>query len=179
MEEPLPHPILLELEAEAKCASLRPVGRLLSVLVHCMQANRILEIGTGCGYATLWMSLALPPAGRIWTVDPDIERTQLAQKFFERASVSERIEVINQPAREVLPTFPQRNVDIAYVDAPQHDYAAYLNGVLPLLKLSGLIVLYGDLQAAEAFRERLLTHPDLDATILPIGSGVAIGARKR
>jgi caffeoyl-CoA O-methyltransferase len=177
------HPLLLELEQYSRkeeAASVeRPVGRFLSTLVHAMQANRILEIGTGYGYATLWMALAQPPLGRIWTFDPDIERTGVARSYFARAGEDDHIEIINQPALEVLPIFPQRNVDIAFIDAPESDYEAYLDHCLPLLKLSGLIVFNGLLagEGLDHFNRHFLAHPNLDATILPLEAGLGIGAR--
>jgi hypothetical protein len=84
----------------------RETGRLLSTLVHAMQANRILEIGTAYGYSTLWMALAMPPAGKIWTIDPDAERTAIALEFLRRAEKADSVNVMNQPALEILPTFP-------------------------------------------------------------------------
>ena len=156
----------------------RSVGRFLSTLVHAMQANRILEIGTGYGYATLWMALAQPPLGRIWTIDPDIERTGVARSYFARAGEDDYIEILNQPALDILPIFPQRNMDIAFVDARPEEYPAYLEQCLPLLKLSGLIVFNGLLEkGADDFNRRFLQHPDLDATILPFEAGLGLGAR--
>lgn len=182
---PAPHPLLLELEQYARKEDVafvpRPVGRLLATLVHAMQANRILEIGTAYGYATLWMALAQPPAGKIWTFDPDMERTDIARSYFARAGEDDNIEIVNQPALDVLPLFPQRNMDIVFVDAPKPDYDAYLEYCLQLLKLSGLIIFNGLLEDehTDEFNRAFLRHPDLDATILPLGGGVGLGARKR
>jgi predicted O-methyltransferase YrrM len=179
-------PLLLELEQHARKEEVplisRSLGRLLSVLVHAMQANRILEIGTAFGYSTLWMALAQPPAGKIWTFDPDASRTTVAQTYFERANANEKIEVVNQPALEVLSHFPQRNLDIVFVDADQSHYEAYLDILVPMLKLSGLAVfpnLLLETAEARAFNKAFLNHPELDATILPLAGGTGIGARKR
>ncbi len=176
--------LLLEIEQRANhdgVATVPPVvGRLLSVLTHAMQANRILEIGTGYGYATLHMALAQPPAGKIWTFDPYIERTEVARDYFDRAGVGDRVEIVNQPALEVLHIFPLRNLDIAFIDAPRSDYAAYLQQSLHVLKLSGLVILNG-LNAddeTDTFNRAFLQHPQLDATIVPLGAGLGIGARK-
>lgn len=176
--------LLLEIERRAVKDGVATVpgdvARLLSVLTHGMQANRIVEIGTGYGYATLQMALAQPPAGRIWTFDPYIERTEIARAYFDQAGVADRIEIINQPALEVLPIFPVRNLDIAFVDAPRKDYAKYLKLLLHVLKLSGFIIFNG-LTADEetsAFNALFLDHPQLDAAILPLGAGLGIGARK-
>src|ERR1700719_3338897 len=82
-----PAPLLLELEQLGRGDGIpivsRETGRLLSPLVHAMQANRILEIGSAYGSSPLWMALALPPAGRIWTLDPDRERTEIANGFLK------------------------------------------------------------------------------------------------
>jgi predicted O-methyltransferase YrrM len=193
-----PSPLLLELEQHGLREGIpivdRAAGRFLSVLVHCMQANRILELGTAYGYSTLWMALALPPAGRIWTIDPDMERTEIAASYFRRAGVEERIEIINQPALEVLGTFPQRNLDIVFIDAIKEEYAEYLEAAVPMLKRSGIVVIDNLLwsgraaaqpkasdetstKAIRAFNKLFLNHPALDATIVPIGDGIGIGAR--
>lgn len=195
-----PHPLLLELEQHGRQEEVpavsRALGRFLSLLVHAMQANRVLEIGTAYGYATMWMGLALPPAGKIWTLDPDIERTQVARSYFERAGISERIEVINQPAQVVLPSFPQHNFDIVFIDADKKEYREYLRHALPMLKLSGLLIAHNlflggrvfakpsakddaALKSIRRFNEAFLSHADLDATILPLAGGTGIGSRVR
>jgi len=178
------HPLLLELEQFARKEDVptipRTAGRFLWVLANCMQANRILEIGTAYGYATLWMALAQPPQGKIWTFDPDIERTEIARSYFQRAGEDDYIEIVNQPALEVLHIFPQRNMDMVFVDAPASDYESYLEYCLPLLKLSGVLI-FNNLRdrGNEAFNELFLHHPSLAATILPIGGGLGFGARRQ
>lgn len=177
-----PHPLLLEIEQRARTDGVaipsRDTGRLLSTLVACMQAGRILEIGTGYGYATLWMAFAQPRMGKIWTVDPRRERTDVALGYFKHAGEDDYIEIFNTPVVELLENFPHRNLDVvfAYAGAMRR---AYVDLVLPMLKLSGLIVLgdcLADDGAAEAAR-CVLTHAGLDATVLPVGGGLAIGAR--
>ena len=118
----------------------RAAGRFLSVLVHCMQANRILEIGTAYGYSTLWMALALPPAGRIWTIDPDIERTQVAATYFRRAGVEDQIEIINQPALEVLHCVSAAQPRHRVHRRDQDRVRSVPRGCVPMLKRSGIVV---------------------------------------
>jgi caffeoyl-CoA O-methyltransferase len=140
------------------------------------------------------MALALPPAGHIWTIDPDAERTAVARTYLERAGVADKVDIINQPALEVLQMWSQRNLDIVFIDADKREYPAYLDLAIPMLKRSGLVVadnlLWGgeaggepsvrdspDLRAIRSFNKVFLTHPQLDATIVPIGDGIGIGAR--
>ncbi|MGH7737528.1 MAG: O-methyltransferase [Candidatus Tyrphobacter sp.] len=195
---PPPSPLLLELEARGHKDGIpivsRETGRFLATLVHAMQANRILEIGTAYGYSTLWMALAQPPAGTIWTIDVDRERTEIARSFFERAGEGDSIAIINQRAIEVLETFPQRNLDIVFIDADKTGYCKYLDLAIPCLKRSGLVIVDNclwsgrvaaqpsasdsdDTRALREFNEYFLSHPNLSATILPLGDGTGVGAR--
>lgn len=181
-----PHPLLLELEQHGRKDGIpivsRETGRLLSTLVHAMQANRILEIGTAYGYSTLWMALAQPPVGTIWTIDPDVSRTDVALEYFRRAGEDDNITIMNSPALEIMPNLPLRNLDIVYVDAVKSEYHEYLDLAIPMLKRSGLVIvddMLGDLKEMRAFNEYFLNHPDLDATILPLGNGTGIAARVR
>lgn len=181
-----PHPLLLELEQHGRKDGIpivsRETGRLLSTLVHAMQANRILEIGTAYGYSTLWMALAQPPVGTIWTIDPDVSRTDVALDYFRRAGEDDNITIMNSPALEILPNLPLRNLDIVYIDAVKSEYREYLDLAIPMLKRSGLVIvddMLGDLEAMRDFNAYFLGHPDLDATILPLGNGTGIAARVR
>lgn len=175
-------PLLLELEQHGRKDGVtivsRETGRFLSVVVHMMQANRILEIGTGYGYSTLWMALAQPPVGKIWTIDPDAKRTEVALSYFRRAGEDDYITIFNQEALELLENFQQRNLDIVFIDADRAHYREYLDLVVPMLKLSGIVVIDDCLVGGlDEFNAYFLAHPDLDATILPIGNGTGIGAR--
>ena len=183
---PQPHPLLLELEQHGRTDGIpivsRETGRLLSTVVSAMQATRILEIGTAYGYSTLWMARAQPRIGKIWTIDPDVRRTVIAMSYFRRAEEDDFIEIFNTPALELLENFPHRNLDIVFIDANKDEYREYLDLALPMLKLSGLVIVddcLGDPAAMRPFNEYFLQHPDLDATILPLGNGTGIGARKR
>ncbi|HEY1428612.1 MAG TPA: hypothetical protein VGF18_03500, partial [Candidatus Tumulicola sp.] len=121
-------------------------------------------------------------------------RTDVAMSYFKRAEEDDYIEVFNTPSLELLENFPHRNLDIAFIDAPVDQYETFLDLVFPMLKLSGLLIFNGCLLggrvwdeddeddaviAARAFNDLFLEHPDLDATILPVGDGTAIGARKQ
>lgn len=194
---PQPHPLLLELEQHGRKDGIpivsRETGRLLSTVVHAMQASRILEIGTAYGYSTLWMAMGQPRMGKIWTVDPDVRRTAVALSYFKRAGEDDYIEIFNTPALELLENFPHRNLDLVFIDANKNEYREYLDLAIPMLKLSGLVIVddallggrvaYEDddeaVVAMRDFNEYFLRHPDLDATILPLGNGTGIGARKR
>ncbi len=177
-----PHPILLELEQRAHKDGVpivtRETARFLSVIVTAMQASRILEVGTSYGYSTLSMALAQPRMGRIWTIVSDSAHAEVALQYFRRAGEDDYVELFNTPATELLENFPHRNLDLVFIATSPEEYGRYLELVIPMLKLSGLVVLYG-CAAAQDFVRRFLAHPALDATILPLGEGTGIGARRQ
>jgi predicted O-methyltransferase YrrM len=167
-------------------------GRLLRVLVAAMAPKRVVEIGTAIGFSTLWMASALPPGGRIDTIDPDRSRTDRARKYWLRAGVTDRVRVVNEPALRVLPRLAA-GIDFAFIDAVKTEYSAYLDALLPKMAPGGMItvdnVLWsGRIAAGEhdentdalrAFNERFLGHGQLEATIVPVGDGVGIGVVRR
>src|SRR5207247_1044055 len=64
------------------------VGALLRVMATAVGASRILEIGTAIGYSGIWLAGALPPGGRLLTMEMSEERAREARENFARAGVS-------------------------------------------------------------------------------------------
>ena len=193
-----PDTLMRELEERGEREGIpivsREVGEFLSVMVSAMLAGNILEVGTAYGCSTLWMARAQPETGRIWTIDPDVARTDIARDFFSRAGVADRIEIFNQPALDVMGRLPKNIYDIVLLDALKEEYSAYLKLAVPLVKHSGLIIVDNLLwhhkaaapaqkdddaptTAIRAFNQEFLHHPALRATILPLGDGVGVGAK--
>ena len=150
-------------------------GRLLRILVTAMAPKRVLEIGTAIGFSTLWMAGALPPGGRIDTIDPDRARTDRARKYWLRAGVTDRVRVINEPALRVLPRLAP-GIEFAFIDAIKTEYAAYLT--VDNVLWSGRIAAGEhdeNTDALRAFNEKFLRHEQLEATIISVGDGLGIG----
>lgn len=169
------------------------VGRALRVLVRATGARRVVEVGTAIGYSALWMALALPEDGELVTIDPDRSRTDRARRFWEEAGVGRRIRVENAPALEVLPRLAGP-FDLAFIDALKHEYQAYLEECLRLLRPGGTLLVdnllwsgrasgstpdeSADTQAIRAFNAAFVRDARLDATILPVGDGLGVGVKR-
>ena len=106
-------------------------------------------------------------------------RTDVARSYFQRAGEDDFIEVFNTPALELLENFPHRNLDIAFVAANEGEYRAYLELLIPMLKLSGLLFSTTLYAPQPSSPKRSCSHPDLDATMLALDDGIAIGARRK
>ena len=190
-------PVFAKIDAQGATENIpvvaTAVGRALFVLVRATAAKRIVEVGTAIGYSALWMALAMPPAGRIVTIDPDRARTDRARAFWNEAGVSERIEVRNAKALDELPKL-RGSFDLAFIDALKPEYEGYLAAILPLLRAGGTVLvdnLLWDGRASGAvtaddpstnaireFNRKFVKHPSLDATIMPVGDGLGIGVKR-
>src|SRR5689334_2697145 len=61
------------------------LGKLLYLLAQARGARKILEIGTLAGYSTIWMARALPPQGKLVTLEVDAKHAEVARANFARA----------------------------------------------------------------------------------------------
>jgi predicted O-methyltransferase YrrM len=114
-------------------------GRLLELLVRLRGAERILEIGTLGGYSTLWLVRALPPGGRLVTLEADPHHAEVARANLERAGVADAVELVTGPALETLPGVAGP-FDLIFIDADKQSSADYLEWALRLARPGTLIV---------------------------------------
>jgi predicted O-methyltransferase YrrM len=111
-----------------------PQGALLELLARLVGARAILEIGTLAGYSTLWLARALPPGGRLVTLEADPRHAEVA-----RANLAGIAEVIAGPALDTLPTL-SGPFDLVFIDADKRSNAEYLAWALRLSRPGTLIV---------------------------------------
>ncbi len=188
-------PLLREMEALAADFDVPisdpEVGVLLTLLARAVRPRLVVEVGTAIGYGTLCLARGAPEA-RVITIDTDPERLETARGFLRRAGVVDRVELLEGPALEILPTL-EGPVDLAYVDAIKTEYRRYLDLLVPRLRQGGLVALDNLLwkgRVAEpaddedastvALRDlnRYLTrHPQLEALVLPLGDGLGLAAK--
>ena len=115
-------------------------GRFLSVISKILSTDRILELGTFTGYATLCMAEGLAKDGKITTLDINEELAYLPQKYFAESEFSEQIEFRLQDAREYLKNSDEI-FDLVFIDANKSAYVDYFHLIKPRLK-SGSVVLF-------------------------------------
>src|SRR5689334_4080995 len=68
-------------------------GKLLHILARMQKARRILEVGTLGGYSAIWLARALPPDGRLITLEIDPKHASVAKTNVERAGVGHLVDI--------------------------------------------------------------------------------------
>src|SRR2546427_12171402 len=81
-------------------------GKLLHVLLRAVGATRVLELGALAGYSGVWLARALPPHGRLTTIERDPRHAALARRAFVEAGLAERAALIGGAALDVLAPIP-------------------------------------------------------------------------
>ncbi|MFI5178580.1 MAG: O-methyltransferase [Vicinamibacterales bacterium] len=116
-------------------------GKLLYVLAKAVGARRILELATLGGYSTIWMARALPPDGRLITLELEEKHAAVARGNFVRAGVSSAIDLRVGPALSLLPALVAGDpFDVIFIDADKGGYADYLSWAIRLSRAGTLIV---------------------------------------
>ena len=134
---------------ESARAGLPPIavspteGKLLHLLARVHGAREILEIGTLGGYSTIWLARALPPGGRLVTLELDPAHAEVARANVARAGLAGAVELRVGPALETLPRLAAEGrspFDLVFLDADKGGYPAYLAWALRLTRRGSLIV---------------------------------------
>ena len=118
-------------------------GKLLHMLALLRGARRILEIGTLGGYSTIWLARALPPGGRLVTLEADEKHARVARGNIDRAGLGADVEVRLGPALETLPLLAAEGAgpfDLTFIDADKPNIPHYFDWALKLAAPGGVIV---------------------------------------
>ncbi|MEH1965805.1 O-methyltransferase [Nostoc sp.] len=118
-------------------------GKLLLLLAQLQGARTILEIGTLGGYSTIWLARALPPDGRLITLEADPKHAQVALANIARAGLAEIVELRLGRALstlEQLATEGSGPFDLIFIDADKPSNPDYLAWALKLCRRGSLII---------------------------------------
>ena len=118
-------------------------GKLLHMLARIQGARKILELGTLGGYSTIWLARALPPEGRLISLEIDPKRAEIARANIARAELANAVEIRVGPAADSLHKLlieGRGPFDLIFIDADKQGYAEYLQWSLKLSRPGTLIV---------------------------------------
>jgi len=159
-------------------------GKFLLMMATLCNASKILEVGTLGGYSTIWMAKALPPTGRLITLEVDAKHAEVAQQNIKKAGLDSKVDIRIGKAIELLPQLEQEKAgpfDMIFIDADKSPYTEYFLWALKLSRPGTLIVADNVIRegkvldnnskdemvtGVQRFNRILAEHPDVTATII-------------
>jgi caffeoyl-CoA O-methyltransferase len=170
------------------------VGNFLTIIARLLGATRAIEVGTFTGHSAICIARGLGASGHLLCCDVSDEWTSLARTYWDRAGVSDRIELRLGPAADTLSALPaDASYDLAFIDADKPNYATYVDLLHGLMRPGGLIcvdnVLWGgrvldpsvddeNTEAIRKFNDAVAADDRWDCQLLPLGDGLTL-LRKR
>jgi caffeoyl-CoA O-methyltransferase len=168
-------------------------GQLLTMMARLVGARRAVEVGTFTGYSSLCIARGLAEGGSLLCCDVSEEWTAIARQAWERAGLSDRIELKIAPAVETLRALPGDAVlDLVFIDADKPGYAAYWDELVPRVREGGVLLADNVLWSGEivdetvtdknavalrAFNDLVAGDQRVEVVMLPAFDGLTI-ARK-
>ncbi|MDQ1691126.1 MAG: caffeoyl-CoA O-methyltransferase, partial [Pseudonocardiales bacterium] len=169
-------------------------GQFLTMMARLVQARRSVEVGTFTGYSSLCIARGLVDGGSLLCCDVSEEWTAIAKRAWERAGLSDRIQLRLDPAIKTLRSLPtDADIDLVFIDADKPGYISYWDELVPRVRQGGVLladnVLWsGDIVddsvddpnavALRAFNDRVAADDRVEVVVLPAFDGLTI-ARKR
>lgn len=166
---------------------------LLQILLRLSGAREVVEVGTLAGYSAIAMARALPPDGRLSTIEIDARHADFAESWIARSDVADRVRVLCGAGIDRLAEMKSGTVDAIFIDADKHNYPNYLREAERLLRPGGLLMAdnafaFGylldanrqtpDVLAIRDFNDLVARTSAFQSVIVPLGDGCWVGVRR-
>ncbi|WP_035858215.1 O-methyltransferase [Cryptosporangium arvum] len=165
----------------------------LTLITQLVGARSAVEVGTFTGFSSLAIARGLPADGRLLCLDVNDEWTSVAQRYWDRAGVADRIDLRIGPALEALRALPaEPTIDLVFIDADKPNYLAYWEELVPRVRPGGVLLIDNVFfhlsvlsenptrpggAAIRAFNAHVRDDPRVTHAVLPLGDGVTIARR--
>jgi predicted O-methyltransferase YrrM len=161
-------------------------GAVLGLLLRLIGARRVLEVGTLGGYSGIWIARALPPGGRLTTIEGSEKHAAFARRSFARSGVADRVELLLGEALDTMETLAGP-YDAVFLDADKAPLARYFALAMRLLRVGGLLLcdntfMHGrvadprardaDVKGMRAFNRLVAGDRRLVAAVIPVRDGL-------
>ena len=168
-------------------------GTFLTIVAKMVGAKNALEIGTFTGHSSISIARGLADDGKLICMDMSQEWTDVAQTFWERAGLTDRIELQIGDALESIKRLPEGLVlDLVHIDAEKTLYDDFFEAVFPRIRSGGVILFDNMLRGGAVVDEnsdprtesikllnaKLAADPRVETVLLTIGDGVQLTRKK-
>ncbi len=193
-------PVLEELSRRTRWETIYPQmmsgalqGRLLEFLSRMIAPEKILEIGTFTGYSAICLARGLQENGKLTTIESNDEMLGISKEFFEKAGLSDKIELIHGNALEIIPAL-EGPFDLVFIDADKSEYTEYYHKTLGKVRRGGWILadnvlwdgkvteppdkMDAETRSIHRFNEMVKNDPAVEQMILPLRDGIMLIRKK-
>jgi len=161
----------------------------LHLIIKTSNIKNVLEIGTFTGLSALSIALALPDDGKLTALDKDKETNKIAESFFKKANLDNKIQTIVNSALDSLDELKNSKFDMVFIDADKMNYKEYYERSLKLLDKGGLIIIDNVLWHGEVadednldkftinirdFNTYVANDKRVEQIIVPLGDGMTV-----
>jgi caffeoyl-CoA O-methyltransferase len=169
------------------------LGTLVTLLTRLSRARSGIELGTFTGYSSICIARGLDAGGRLLCCDVSEEWTSVARKYWEKAGLTERIELRLGPALETLRSLPREETyDVAFIDADKISYPQYWTELVPRVRAGGVIMVDNTFShgrvldagndnpsviAVRRMNDLAAADERVELVMLPIGDGVTVALK--
>ncbi|HKP87722.1 MAG TPA: O-methyltransferase [Blastocatellia bacterium] len=183
--------VLAEIEGQADRRDIPIIGpavaRVLYQYARVIGARRVFEMGSAIGYSTIWLARAVGSGGKVYYTDSSEENAEEARRYFERAGVADRIEILIGDSINLIDTL-EGEFDLIFNDVDKDQYPHAFHKAVPRVRSGGLFITdnalwYGRVAREDAdkytagvreFNRLIYSSKELYPTILPMRDGVAV-----
>lgn len=168
-------------------------GAALRWLAHSLNAINVVEVGTGSGMGSLWLSAGMHKEGVLTTIDPEAEHIRVARDCAKDAGISpSRIRFIVGDCIDVLSRLTDDGYDLLVWHADPRDISAAVEQAHRLLHPGGTLVIdraLWHLKVPDPAQrdEKTLAMRDTSkalraderwiSTLLPVGDGLLLATK--
>ena len=170
------------------------LGTFLTLLTRVSRGRSGLEVGTFTGYSSICIARGLGAGGRLLCCDVSEEWTSVARKYWEKAGLTDRIELRLGPALDTLRSLPEEEAfDVAFIDADKIAYPQYWAEVVPRVRSGGVIMVDNTFShgrvldagndnpsviAVRAMNDQAAADERVELIMLPIGDGLTVALKR-
>lgn len=191
------HPVLQEMEDRARRTGfpiIGPVvGRLFYQLGRLVGARRVFELGSGFGYSTAWLAMAVRDngGGEVYHVVWDEQLSREAQAYLGRLGLAEFVRFrVAEAVGELERT--DGEFDLIFNDIDKPAYPQSLPVIKRHLRRGGLLLVDNMFWSGRVWDERaddpatrgvreltrlIFADPEFIATVIPVRDGVLLAWR--
>ena len=167
-----------------------PRGRFLELITRIGSPKKVLEIGPGAGYSTLWFLRGMNQTSTLDVVEVNAHVANEFRSVMAKAGSLGRVRIHKGPALKVLPRL-HGYFDYVFIDANKEEYPAYLQHAMRLTRRGSIIVADNLLWHGSALkRDRsvsaagildytrlIFSDKRLCSLLIPLGDGLGVSFR--